>query len=71
MWRFNVNFRTIIALPLMTAVVAAFGWVVFWTFFIPQLTGTEVWSGHETLTPVVFLAMWVTGVVSTLNSSLR
>jgi len=41
------------------------------TLFIPQLTGTEVWPGHETLTPVVFLAVWVAGLVSTLISSMR
>ena len=66
-----MNLRAIIALPLFNGVVAAIGWVVFWAYFIPEMTDMEVWSGHEPLTPVIFSTVWIASLVAMLVSSLR
>lgn len=62
---------TIITLPLFYGVAAAIAWVLFWGHIVPELTGMEVWTGHEPLTAVVFSIVWIASLVATLVSSLK
>lgn len=48
---------------LLTGILAAIAWVLFWAFFVPEILPALTWSGHGSLIVPVFVVGCVGGVV--------
>lgn len=66
-----MNLRSLLASSVLFGLLVAIVWVIFWAHFVPELTGTEVWSGHEPLTAAIFLIAWIVSLVAILVSNRR